>query len=145
MPVQSACATAWACGEQLSFKHLMPEGVKAGRDVKLLATEADLRTFLDGLVVTKDQAKRQRGRKPEKRKRFSTQEQDEIVKGASCVLRLARPIETALLSNTPLSNEVLVDFLAIWKSALRPDVHWNAETGTDSVARRVGLGLASSH
>lgn len=142
MPVQSACITAWSSGEELSFQHIMPEDLKTGRKTKPIATEADLSAFLDSLIVTKDQNRGRKGGKPEKRKQFSRHEQKDIVKGASCVLQLSKPIETALLSKAGLSNDVLAAFLAVWKSALRPDVHRNAETGRDNVARHVGIGLA---
>lgn len=143
MPVQSACITAWSSGEELSFQHIMPEDVKTGRKTKPIATEADLSAFLDSLIVTRrDQDRGRRGGKPEKRKQFSRHEQEDIVKGAACVLQLSKPIETALLSKAGLSNDVLAAFLAVWKSALRPDVHRNTETGRDNVARHVGIGLA---
>ena len=142
MPVQSACITAWSSGEELSFQHLMPEGVKTGRKTKSIATEADLSTFLDSLFVTRDQNRGQNGRKPEKRKQFSRYEQENIVKGAACILQLGKPIEAALLSKVALSNDVLAQFLAAWKSSLRPDVSWRAEIGRDNVARHVGIGFA---
>jgi hypothetical protein len=142
MPVQSACIAAWSSGEELSFQHLMPEDVKTGRKTKSIATEADLSVFLDSLIITRDQNRGRKGRKPEKRKQFSRHEQEDIVKGAACVLQLGKPIEAALLSKVALSNSVLADFLAAWKSSLRPDVHWRAETGRDNVARHVGIGLA---
>jgi hypothetical protein len=142
MAVQSACIAAWSSGEALSFQHLMPEGVKMGRKKKLVETEADLSEFLDSLIETNHQYQRQKGRKPEKRKRFSQQERENIVKGAACVLQLVKPIENILLSKLSLSNDVLYEFLAIWKTVLRPDVHWRAESGKDNVARHVGVGLA---
>ena len=142
MPVQSACIAAWSSGETLSFHHLVPEDVKTGRKTRSIGTEADLSAFLDSLIVTKGQDKRRKGQKPEKRKQFSPHEREDIVKGASCALELIEPIETALLSKRALSNDVLAEFLAIWKTALRPDIHWKAETGRDNVARHVGIGLA---
>lgn len=142
MPVQSACIAAWSSGETLSFHHLMPEDVKTGRKTRSIGTAAELGTFLDSLLVTKDQDKRRKGQKPEKRKRFSQHEREDIVKGAACVLELVKPIETALLSKHALSNNVLAEFLAIWKNALSLDLHWNAQTGRDNVARHVGIGLA---
>ncbi len=142
MPVQSACVAAWSSGETLSFHHLMPESVKTGRKTKSIATETELRAFLDGLTVTRDQNRRQKGGKPEKREQFSRHEREDIVKGAACVLQLVKPIEAALFSKDALSNDILADFLAVWKSSLRSHVHWNAVTGRDNVARYVGVGLA---
>jgi len=142
MTVQSACITAWSSGEELSFQHLMPEDVKTGQKRKSIATEADFSAFLDSLIVTRDHHRGRKGRKPEKRKQFSSQEQENIVQGAACALQLVKPIETALLSKAALSSDVLAAFLVVWKSALRPDVHWKAETGRDNVARHVGIGLA---
>lgn len=142
LPVQSACIAAWSSGETLSFHHLMPEDVKTGRKTRSIGTEAVLSAFLDSLIVTKEPGGRRKGQKSEKRKRFSQHEREDIVKGAACVLRLVKPIETALLSKHALSNDVLAEFLAIWKTALSPDIHWNAETGRDNVARHVGIGLA---
>jgi len=142
IPVQSACVAAWASGETLSFHHLTPNEVKTGRKTKSIGTEADLNAFLDSLIVTEDQYKRRKGQKPEKRKQFSQHEREDIVKGTACVLQLVKPVETALLSKHALSNDVLSEFLTIWKSELRPDVHWNAETGRDNVARHVGIELA---
>lgn len=142
MPVQSACIAAWSTGEALSFHHLMPEGVKTGIKTRSISTEAELSTFLDSLIVIKDQGRRRKQQKPEKRKQFSQHEREDIVKGVACILRLVKPIETTLLSKHTLSNDVLAEFLAIWNTALRPDIHWNAETGRDSVVRHVGIGLA---
>jgi hypothetical protein len=142
MPVQSACITAWSSGEELSFQHLMPENVQTGRKTKSIATEADLSAFLDSFIVTRDQNTGRKRRKPEKRKQFSRHEQDDILKGAACVLRLVKPVETALLSKAALSNYVLAAFLTVWKSTLRPDIHRGGKTGRDNVARHVGIGLA---
>lgn len=141
MSVQSACITAWSSGKELSFHHLLPEEVKTGRKAKSIVTEADLSVFLDSFIVTIDHNRGRKGRKVEKRKQFSGHEREDIVKGVACVLQLVKPIEAALLSKVALSNDVLADFLTVWKSLLRPDVHWRAETGRDSVARRVGIGL----
>lgn len=142
VPVQSACVAAWSSSQPLSFHHLMPEGVKTGRKTKSIKTEAELSAFLDSLFTSKSHIERQNGRSLKKRKQFSEQEQRNIVKGAACVLTLVKPVEVALLSRHPISSSTLAEFLIVWKSALRPDLHWNFETGTDSVARFVGIGLA---
>ena len=142
MATQSACITAWSSGGELSFHHLMPESVKTGRKTKLLDSTADLKIFLDSLYVTTDRNIGKNGRKPEKRKQFSRHEQEEILEGTACILKLVKPIEATLLSRAPLSNDVLATFLETWKSALRPDVHWRAETGKDNVTRKVGIGLS---
>jgi len=141
MPVQFVCIAAWSSGETLSFHHLMPEDVKIGKKARSITSDADLSTYLDGLIVTKGQHNQLKENKPEKRKRFSKHEREEIVKGTACILRLVKPIEYAL-SKHKLSNDVLNDFLAIWKTVLRSDIHLKAETGRDNVARHVGIGLA---
>lgn len=141
-PVLSACITAWSSGQELSFQHLFPDEVKTGRKTKSIATEADLGAFLDSLIVTRNHSSASKGRKPEKRKQFSRTERENIVKGAACILQLVKPIQPSLLSEAALSSDVLADFLAVWKSVLRPNVHWKAETGRDNVARYVGIGLA---
>lgn len=141
-PVQSACIAAWSSSKELSLQYLIPEDVKTDRKTKSIASEAELRAFLDGLIVTRNQNSGRKGKKLEKRKQFSSREREDIVKSAACVLHLVKPIETALLSKAALSNDVLAAFLAVWKSALRPDVHWNAETGRDNAARHVGIGFA---
>ncbi|HDZ07499.1 hypothetical protein [Pseudohongiella sp.] len=142
IPVLSACITAWSSGENLSFQHLMPENVKTGRKTKSIASEADLGAFLDSLIVTRNLNTVPKGQKPKKHKQFSRHEQEDIVKGASCVLQLVKPLETPLLSTAALSSDVLAAFLDVWKSALRLNVHWRAETGIGNVARHVGIGLA---
>ncbi|WP_417794659.1 NACHT domain-containing protein [Terasakiella pusilla] len=142
MPVQSACIKAWSAGEELSLQHLLPQDVKTSRKTKSIVSEADLSTFLDSLIVTRNQNAGTKRKNSEKRKQFSTHERDDIVKGVACVLNLVTPIQAAILSKTALSNDVLAAFLAIWKSALRPNVHWQAESGRDNVARHVGVGLA---
>lgn len=141
VPVQSACVEAWSSGEKLSFHHLLPEDVKTGRKTRSIGTESDLSVFLDSLIVTKDQNRRRKGKKPEKHKQFSQHEREDIVKGATFILQLIKPIETALLSRHALSNDVLAEFLAIWKTALKPNRHWRSETGRDQVVRQVGIGL----
>ncbi|MCF3592905.1 hypothetical protein LZG00_02715 [Rhodobacteraceae bacterium LMO-12] len=143
MPVQSACIAAWSSGKELSFQHLLPEDVKLGPRTRAIASEAELRSFLDGLIVTSERNTGENRGKPEKRKQFSSHEQDDIVKGSACVIRLVKPLETALLSKAPISNNVLAAFLAVWKSELRPGVHWRAENGRDNVARHVGIGVAA--
>lgn len=141
-PVQSACIAAWSSGERLSFHHLIPEDVKTGRKTRAISTKTELSTFLDSLMDTRGQDKQRKGKKPEQRKRFSHQEREDIVKGATCILELIKPIEAAVLYRHTLSNKDLAEFLTIWKTVLRPDVHWRAETGRDGVARYVGIGLA---
>lgn len=141
-PVQSACLTAWSSGETLSFHHLMPYDVKTGRKTRAIHTEAELSIFLDSLTVTRNRNTMQKI-KPEKQQQFSRSESENIVDGVACILKLVKPIETALLSNQALSNNVLTEFLVIWKTVLRPGIHWNAETGKDHVARYVGFGLAT--
>lgn len=140
-PVQSACIAAWSSGETLSFHHLMPDDVQAGRKKKSITTDADYSAYLDSIIVTKDQHNPPKKQKPEKRKRFSQLDREDIVNGTACVLQLVKPVETAFLSKTPLTNDVLTDFLAIWKAVLRPNSHRNAGTGSDNVARYVGIGL----
>ncbi|MCY6380232.1 hypothetical protein [Hoeflea prorocentri] len=142
MSVQSACIAAWSSGEEISFHHLMPADVKTGRRTKSIVTEADLSTFLDSLFVTKDNGKQRKGQKQEKTRQFSQHERENIVRGAACVLQLVKPLEIALLSKRALTNSVLAEFLAVWKTVLNPDLHWKAETGRDNVARHVGIGLA---
>ncbi|UUV08257.1 hypothetical protein [Ruegeria sp. YS9] len=144
MPVQSSCLAAWSSGKQLSFHNLMPDEVKIGRKTKSIGSDAELREYLDGLVTTKTHERGRKLKQPEKRKKFSSQERDEIVKGVSCVLKLVKPLEKCVLSKKPISNDVLMEFLATWKPTLRPDVHWRAETGRDNVARHVGIGLAKT-
>lgn len=142
IPVLSACIMAWSSGEELSIRYLIPEDVKTTRKTKLIASEADLRTFLESLIVTSNQNTVSKRRKPEKRKQFAKNEQEDIVKGVACVLQLVKPIETTLLSKAALSNDVLASFLAVWKSALRPNVHRSSENGRDNIARQVGIGFA---
>lgn len=138
IPVQSVCIKAWSSGDKVTLQHLIPEEVKTGQNTKGITTESDLRAFLGSLVVVKNQ---HLGRKPERSMQFSNNEQENIVKGATCILQLVKPIESAILSNTTLSNDVLVAFLIVWKSTLRPSVHWDAQTGKDNAARYVGIGL----
>lgn len=139
IPFLSACITAWSSGEQLSFHYLIPNGVKTGRKTKSIDSEVDLRKFLDSLIVTRNHYTASKEQKPEKCKQFSTHEQEDIVKGAACILKLVKPIEAHVLSNTALSNATLAAFLDVWKSVLRHDVDWRAETGRDNVARHVGI------
>ncbi|SEA82461.1 hypothetical protein SAMN05660420_03311 [Desulfuromusa kysingii] len=142
VPVQSAFITAWSSGKELSFHDLMPEDINSRRKTKSISTEADFSTFLDSLIITRNQHGEQKGRKAEKRKQFSTHEQENIVKGAACILQLGKPIEAALLSKVALSNDVLADFLEVWKTSFKHGAQWRAETGRDNVARQVGIGLA---
>ena len=140
--VQSACVAAWSASEPLSFHHLLPEEAKSKRKKRSIRTEAEMTAFLGGLTFAKRRDGHQSGMLPEKRKQFSPQEQDDIVKGAACVLHLAKPVEAALLSKQPVSNGVLAEFLSAWNSVLRPDLDWRSESGRDNVARRVGMGIA---
>jgi hypothetical protein len=140
-PVQSACVRAWSAGKPLSFRHLIPEDVEITRKTKPIGSEADLKAFLDSLKVVDKRRKHRRGLPPDMRKQFSEHERDNIVKGVASILQLVKPIESAVLSERAISNSVLATYLAIWKSALRPDVHWNAQTGRDNVARHVGFGF----
>lgn len=142
IPILSACITAWSSGEQLSFHYLIPNGVKTGRKTKSIASEVDLGMFLDSLLVTRNQNIVSKERKPEKCKQFSTHEQEAIVKGAACILKLVKPIEAPVLSRAALSNDTLAGFLDVWKSVLRPEVDWRAETGRDNIACHVGIGFA---
>jgi hypothetical protein len=143
VPVQSACVKAWASGQPLSLQHLIPDDAKISRNSAPIATDGDLRSFLEGLVVTRRKRNRNGVEKSVKSQQFSTHEREDIVKGAVCILELVKPIEAALLSKKALTNDVLAAFLAVWRTALRPDVHWNAETGRDNIARHVGIGLAN--
>lgn len=142
MFIQSACVSAWSSGKQLSYHHLIPEDVKIGRKAKSISTKNDLSAFLDSLIVTKVRDKRSKGKLTEKRKKYSQREREDIVKGVACVLELVTPIEAAILSKHQISNSLLAEFLTIWKSTLRPNIHWNAENGRDIVARNVGIELA---
>ncbi|MBB93460.1 MAG: hypothetical protein CML68_02460 [Rhodobacteraceae bacterium] len=141
MPVQSACVGAWSAGKPLSFRHLIPEDVEVTRKAKLIGSEADLKDLLDSLTVIEKHRNQRRGKPADKRKQFSERDRDNIVKGVSCILQLVKPIESAVLSGHVISNSILATYLAIWKSTLRPDVHWKAQTGRDNVARHAGFGL----
>ncbi|WP_421315593.1 hypothetical protein [Aeromonas veronii] len=140
-PVQSACITAWSVGKRLAIHHLLPEGLKIGIKAKSITSEADLRDFLDDLTVTRNQVFGQKSKKQNKCKQFSQHEREDIVKGITCILQLVEPVEDALQSNIRLSNDVLAEFLSVWKFLLRPNVHWRAKTGKDNVVRHVGTGL----
>jgi hypothetical protein len=137
-PIQSACIAAWSVGEPLAFHHLMPDEIKAEKKIKSISSVADLKKILDNFST---QEKKSPDGKPQKRKLFSRNDCDNVVEGAAYVLRIVKPIETALLSRCALSNDVLMEFLASWQSVLRPDLHWQSETGKDSIARCVGIGL----
>lgn len=141
IPIQSACVGAWSEGKPVSFHHLIPEDVEVTPTTKQIGSEAGLKTFLDSLTVEDKHRKQRRGKPAEKRKQFSEHERDNIVKGATCILQLVKPIESAVLSGQVISSSVLATYLEIWKSALRPDVHWNSQTGRDIVAHHVGFGL----
>ena len=142
VPVQSACVGAWSEGEQLSLHHLMPEDVKTGRKTRSIDSEADLRIFLDGLVVTDVHDQGKRRKESEMRKQFSREDRDEIVEGTSCILELVKPLEKCILEKKIFSNKVLSEFLVIWRSALLPEFPGWDEKGRDNVARHVGIGLA---
>ena len=144
VPVQSACVAAWSADEQLSFHHLMPESVQTGRKTKSIDSEADLRVFLDSLIVAETHDRGRKKKRPEKRKQFSRQERDDIVAGTACVLKLVKPLERSVLEKKPISGEILAKFLTIWKSELKPNSHWSNETGRENVARHVGIGLAKT-
>ncbi|WP_369743042.1 hypothetical protein AB8S08_00565 [Pseudidiomarina sp. PP-1MA] len=142
VPILTACIKAWSSGERLSFHYLIPKEVKTGRKTKLIASEADLRVFLDSLIVTRNHSPTRKGRKFKKHKQFSPYEQEDILKGTACILRLVNPIEAQLLSKTALSNDVFAAFLAVWKSELRPNVDWQSDKGLDNIVRHVGIGFA---
>lgn len=141
LPVQSACAGAWSAGKPLSFCHLIPEDVQVTRNTKLVCSEADLKAFLDGLTIVDKRRNMRRAKSIYKRKQFTENERDNIVQSAASILQLVRPIESAILTGCAIANSVLATYLAIWKSALRPNIHRNAETGRDSVVRHVGFGF----
>ncbi|MBO6581984.1 MAG: hypothetical protein JJ954_03390 [Hyphomonas sp.] len=142
-PVQAACISAWSAGRALSFHDLIPEDVKQSRKTKLIGSEADLRKFLEGQVVSEDPHNpKQREQTKRRRKQFAEHEVREIVESISCILQLIKPIEAVVLSGGQISKATLKEFIDVWISALRPEVHWNAETGRDNMARSVGIGIA---
>jgi len=143
VPVKSACAQAWALGQPLSLQQLIPDSVSIGQDAEPITTEEELRSFLEGLIVTRKKRNKKGVEELVESSQFSTHEREDIVKGAACILQLVKPIEMALLSRGRFSNDDLATFLGVWRSTLRPNVHWNSETGRDNVARHVGLGLAN--
>ena len=143
-PVQSACLAAWSSDQQLSYHHLIPEDVKIGRKAKSIDSDAELRVYLNGLTASKTHDRGRKLKEPETREQYSTLEQNEIVSTVSCILNLVKPLEDCILAKKPISNDVLAEFLAIWKSTLRPLVHWRSETGVGNVARHVGIGLAKT-
>ena len=142
--IQSTCVNAWSKGEQLSFHHLMPKDMQTGRKTKSIDSEACLNAYLNNLFVTKTHNLGRKMKLPEKQKQFTLQEQDEIKKGAACVLKLVKPLEKCALAKKLVSNEVLTEFLTIWKSELIPDFHWRDETGRDNIARHVGIGIVTT-
>lgn len=141
IPALSSCLSAWASGTPLTYHHLMPEGTEIGRAARSVDSRTALDNYLDSLTVDSPQGGRKEKAKQEKRKQFSPHEREEIVEGIERILQLVKPIETALLSKVPVSNSTIDELLKIWKTALRSNVHWRAERGSDNVTRHVGLGL----
>ncbi|MCB1782628.1 MAG: NACHT domain-containing protein [Alphaproteobacteria bacterium] len=141
IPALSSCLSAWASGVPLTYHHLMPQGIKIGRKERSIDNQSALNSYLDSLEVISAQRGGKKDGTQKKRKRFPQHEREEIVESIECILRLAKPIEIAILSGAPVSNATINEFLTVWKSELRSDTHWRSERGRDNVARRVGIGF----
>lgn len=140
-PALSSCLSAWANSVPLTYYHLMPEGVDIGRKARSIDNRSALSNYLDSLERIIPGNGRKKDGTSKKRKQFSSHERDDIVDGIECILRLVKPIETAILSKALISNSTVGEFLTLWKSELRPDPHRGVERGRDNVARHVGMGF----
>jgi len=139
--VQSECVKAWSAGEPLSYRHLIPENATGSRTTKHIVTEDKLSNYLLNLKVNSSKAKLNSKKALMLRTQFPPHEVERIVDAISCVLTLVKPIEKAVLGKLPVTNSILLEFLGLWKSVLRPNIHYRAELGRDNVARHVGFGL----
>ena len=141
IPALSSCLSAWVNGVPLTYHHLMPKGIKIGQKERSIDNRSALNNYLDSLEVISARHGRKKDGTPEKRKKFSSHEREEIVDSIECILRLVQPIGTAILSKALISNSIIDDFLTLWKSELRPDTHRRSERGRDNVVRHVGMGF----
>ncbi|MCR9195034.1 MAG: NACHT domain-containing protein [Hyphomonas sp.] len=141
-PILSACVSAWATGAELQFHHLLPHEVKSKRAFKSIRDKSALIRYLEGLEQFEQNREVESKRKREKTKQFSSQECRDIAGGIDLVIELARTLQDVVLKHRRIGEQEFRDFLQSWESRLRFDIHWNAETAQDSLARNVGFGFA---
>lgn len=142
-PVRYACVAAWSSGNRLGYSPLLPDEAFKGRPARKISSRQQLTKHLKALTRPATSRKGHIRDHDRKERVFSDHEVAQIADGIDCIHDLIRPLETTVLSNSPVTSETLAEFLDAWEKWLRPDRHWDAESGIDQVSRRVGLGLAS--
>lgn len=140
--IQSACMAAWSLGKPLRHYHLIPHEVKPVRAAMSVDTDAELATFLRNLRVEPRDGDKQKKKKATLERQFSDNESKQIVSGINCILQLIGPLQRVVLHRVSVSNSVFEEFISVWTSNLRPDVHWSMQKGRDQIARTVGYSIA---
>lgn len=141
-PILSACVSAWTTGAELQLHHLLPHEVKSKPSLKSIRDKSALISYLEGLEQFKQNRGVESNRKREKIKQFSSQECRDIARGTDLVIELAGTLQDVVLKRRQIGEQEFRVFLQSWESRLRFDIHWNAETAQDSLARNVGFGFA---
>jgi hypothetical protein len=139
-PILGALLRAWSRGRRASYHDLLPREVKLSQIAKTITDKKALLTFLAAL---RDTVKFNPGQKPAKTRdkdKFNHQEREDIADGIELTLKLARPIENAVLSKQGLTVTHVDEFLGLWSGHLKEGV-WKHERSVDLLARTVGLGF----
>ncbi|MDX7184856.1 hypothetical protein QDQ65_15340 [Klebsiella aerogenes] len=134
-PILSACLQAWTKGQKICFYHLLPREVKINRIARTISNCSDLSRFLSQLL----QAPSIKDRKKTTGKLFSDYDSKKIAECIELVKLLAEPLERAILSRREIDEADFHDYIELWKSKLRFDIHWRAEDVQDNIGRNVGL------
>ncbi|MGF9760707.1 hypothetical protein AAII07_36515 [Microvirga sp. 0TCS3.31] len=149
-PVLAACVRTWSEGKSLTYHHLLPNELKVTKRAKAIATKSELSEFLgeQHAPARADVSRRKRNSKVTLKPRYGSGERDEIATGIEAVLALVKPIQSAVLSKGELSGRHVAELVNVLRSHIRNDVHVQAETATDLLARSVGhacIGVLFNH
>lgn len=135
----SCCVTAWSKGQKLRFHHLVPREVAITGKLKTLSDVNKLDHYLENLVA---RSPKEKGKKPQYSSKYNRREVNDIVRGIQLIIQLAEPIQAAVLERRDIEQSDFETFLIKWKSELRTDVSWHAETAKDNLCRGVGFGFS---
>lgn len=142
LPVLGSCVKAWSLGQRISYHHLLPSELKISAEAKALSNSSELRSFLRRLMRPRQPAHSGSRVRQKPGRLFDDQDCRNISSGIELILALVRPIEAALFARHQISSECWVDFLAIWRTRLRPHAHRAAEDPSDLLCRTAGVELA---
>ena len=141
-PALFACLRAWSKGEELCHHHLLPDNLSRKRGAKKIDSSRSLQEFLKGIKDARNQGVQTGSAERRTNRAYSDQDCGVISSAIELILALVKPLQHALLKQSPPSSSDVKGFLEVWQTRLRSNATYGYDSASGSHTRAVGLGIA---